>query len=161
MRSSLALRFSLALQVSLLALAASLSGAFAPAVLAVDDFLGGSGGLVGGLAVRSDLEPAAFGRSANVSPTAAASNVTRQSLGRQSIPARDRSLTYRSSDLFALSKAAVPLLVADLEPKQASVARPMSGHSVGARPTAAWTRSVPTSMSFLSEATPPAAALRW
>jgi hypothetical protein len=159
MRSSLALPSSLALQVSLLA--ASLSGAFAPTVLAAEGFLAGSGGLVGGLAVRGDLEPAALDRSASIPTVSAASNVTRQSLGRQSLPARDRSLSYRSSELFALSKAAVPLLVADLEPKQASVARPMSGHSVGARPTAAWTRSVPASMSFLSEAAPPAAALRW
>jgi hypothetical protein len=158
MRSSLAFPSSLALQVALLA--ASL-GWTSPVVVAADGFLADSGGLVGGLAVRGDLEPSAFDPAARSSTGSGAANVSRQSLGRQSLPARDRSLTYRSAELFALSKAAVPLLVADLEPKQASVARPMSGHSVGARPTAAWTRSVPASMSSLSEASPPAAVLRW
>lgn len=160
MRSSLALPSSLAVQVSLLA--ASLSGAFAPTVLAAEGFLAGHDGIVGGLAVLGDLEPlAAIDRSKSASIGPVVTPAARQSLGRQSLPARDRSLSYRNADLFALSKAAVPLLVADLEPRQASVARPMSGRSVGARPAAAWTRSVPGSTSFLSETAPSAAALRW
>jgi hypothetical protein len=150
MRSSLALQFGL------------FAVAFAPAVLAAEGFLADAGGVVGGLTVLGDFEPvAATVRPARTSNGSVAAASPRQSLGRQSLPARDRSLTYRSADLFSLSKTAVPLLVADLEPRQASVARPMSGHSVGARPTAAWTRSVPASMSFLSEMAQPATGLRW
>jgi hypothetical protein len=159
MRSSLALPSSLALQVGLLA--ASLGGAFAPAALAAEGFLAGPDGIVGGLAVLGDLEPlAAIDRSTSVGIGAVSTPTNRPGLGRQSLPAQDRALSYRSSDLFALSKSAVPLLVADLEPRQASVARPMSGRSVGARPAAAWTRSVPGSTSLVSEAAP-SAALHW
>jgi hypothetical protein len=160
MRLSLALRSSLAVQVSLLA--AGLSGAFGPAVLAAEGFLAGPDGIVGGLAVLGDLEPlAAIDRSTSASIGPVATPAARPSLGRQSLPAQDRALSYRNADLFALSKSAVPLLVADLEPRQASVARPMSGRSVGARPAAAWTRSVPGSSSFRSETAPPPAAYRW
>jgi hypothetical protein len=160
MRSSSAVPSSLAVQVSLLA--ASLIGAFAPTVLAAEGFLAGHDGIVGGLAVIGDLEPlAGINRSTSASIGPVATSVARPSLGRQSLPSQDRALSYRSADPFALSKSVVPLLVADLEPRQASIARPMSGRSVGARPAAAWTRSVPGSTSFLSEAAPPAAALRW
>jgi hypothetical protein len=162
MRLSLSLSSSPALHGFLLA--GIFSGAFAPAVRAAEVLRADPGGLtaadiVGNLAALGDLSSfTATDRSASgpVTPSS-----VRPSLVRQSQPARDRSLTYRSSDLFSLSKSAVPLLVADLEPRQASVARPMSGRSVGARPAAAWTRSVPGSTSFLSEEVAPAPALRW
>ena len=38
-------------------------------------------------------------------------------------------------------KAVVPLLVSDLEPSVISVARPMVGSLVGARPLMPWSRS--------------------
>jgi hypothetical protein len=159
MRSPLALPFLLALQVGLLA--ASLGGAFTPAALAAEGFLNGPDGIVGGLAQLGDLAPlAAIDRAASVGSGSAATPASRPGLGRQSLPARDRALSYRSNELFVHSKSAVPLLVADLEPRQASVARPMSGRSVGARPSAAWTRSVPGSTSLVPESAS-SAALHW
>jgi len=59
---------------------------------------------------------------------------------RQSVPVRDRAATYRTAELFRNSKVALPLLVADLEPQVIFVPQPMSGRSVGARPSAPWTR---------------------
>ena len=59
---------------------------------------------------------------------------------RQSVPVRDRSVTYRTAELFRNSKVALPLLVADLEPHVISVPQPMSGRSVGARPSGSWTK---------------------
>ena len=159
MHSPFALPFSPALQVGLLA--ASLGGVFAPAALAAEGFLHGPDGIVGGLAQLGDLAPvAATGRAASVGSGSAATPTSRPGLGRQSLPARDRALSYRSSELFVHSKSAVPLLVADLEPRQASVARPMSGRSVGARPAAAWTRSGPGSTALFPESAP-SPALHW
>ena len=59
---------------------------------------------------------------------------------RQSVPVRDRATNYRAAELFRNSKVALPLLVADLEPQVIFVPQPMSGRSVGARPSAPWTR---------------------
>ena len=100
--------------------------------------------MVAGLAGMADLEPVADledGRIeaeevAEVSPAA----VKARSFARQSVPARDRASAYREGELFRNSKVAVPLLVADLEPRAAFGIRPLSGRSVGARPAAAWTK---------------------
>lgn len=68
--------------------------------------------------------------------------VSVKSLARQSVPDQNRSSHYRLREVFAHSKTVAPLLVADLEPPSLLYVRPMSGHSVGAAPSARWTRSV-------------------
>jgi len=156
MRLSSAVSAPLAVQVGLFA--ASLSGVFSPAALAAEGFR--VGGTVGSLAAQGDLAPVSI-RASSPPIGPVASSATRLSLARQSPPLRDRPVTYRNADLFALSKSAVPLLVADLEPRPAAVARPMSGPSVGALPSALWTRSVPASMAPLSESASASSALRW
>jgi hypothetical protein len=126
--------------VPLMALIA-LAGANCPAE---DD-----GSLVGGLADMVDMEPLAgvdswaSGEATATTSTGTVKAGIRASV-RQSVPARDRAATYRSGELFRNSMVAVPLLVADLEPRVIAVAQPMSGRSVGARPAAAWTRPAGT-----------------
>jgi hypothetical protein len=101
--------------------------------------------IIGGLANIGDMEPLAD-RGNGEAATADAAKMTasvKASIGasvRQSVPVRDRSVTYRTAELFRNSKVALPLLVADLEPNVISVPQPMSGRSVGARPSAPWTR---------------------
>lgn len=103
-----------------------------------DDF---SHSLVAGLAGVADLEPVAVVEDVDIDMVAAETPAARaKSFARQSVPARDRAGSYRDGELFRNSKVALPLLVADLEPKVAASIRPMSGRSVGARPAAAWTR---------------------
>ena len=112
-------------------------------VSAADGFLGGSGSLVVGLTDASDLQPLMAAKSSTISrvrPTAAAMPVASNSRARQSVPASDRAASY-GGDLFRNSKVVLPLLVADLSPKTIATARPMSGRSVGARPSAPWTQS--------------------
>lgn len=116
----------------------------AGAAVGEESFFGISGGIVEGLAVLGDLEPNGAVEPATSSLTLAATSPMKQAMTRQSVPTRDRAVSYRGSEVFALSKTAMPLLVADLEPRGVSVARPMSGRSVGARPSAAWTKSPPT-----------------
>lgn len=99
-------------------------------------------GIIGGLADMGDMEPlAGAGGWADAAATAGDVRASVRANVRQSVPARDRAASYRSGELFRNSKAALPLLVADLEPRLIAVAQPMSGRSVGARPAAAWTRS--------------------
>lgn len=119
----------------------------------------GGRSLVGGLAVPSDLQATSGAESAPALLPLGVAPVSRQSMARQSVPARNRSASYRDADVFTLSKFAVPLLVADLEPRISEVAQPMSGRSVGARPSAAWTRT----LSNFSESLAPArtAAAVW
>jgi hypothetical protein len=101
---------------------------------------GFSDSLVGGLAGASDLTPLiATNAAAAVPATSTVATTRSKSLGRQSVPSADRATSYRDGELFRNSKVAVPLLVADLEPRVASRARPMTGRSVGARPSASWT----------------------
>jgi hypothetical protein len=101
---------------------------------------GFSGSLVGEFADMTDMEPLlamdASGKSAaKPRPASAKTGV------RQSVPDRDRAASYRSDEFFGYSKVAVPLLVVDIEPRQLGFdVLPMSGRSVGARPSAAWTR---------------------
>lgn len=109
-----------------------------------ESFFSSSGGIVEGLAVVGDLKPAGAGEPSTSSLTLAAASPMKQAMTRQSVPTRDRAVSYRGSEVFALSKTAMPLLVVDLESRGVSVARPMSGRSVGARPSAAWTKSLPT-----------------
>ena len=104
--------------------------------------------LVAGLAGTTDLEPASAKEDFRGDVPAVAPQSDRsKSFARQSVPARDRAAAYRDAELFRNSKAALPLLVADLEATVSAGLRPMSGRSVGARPAAAWTR--PTA-AFLS-----------
>jgi hypothetical protein len=101
--------------------------------------------IIGGLANIGDMEPLADrdnGEAARADAAKMTASV-KASVGasvRQSVPVRDRSATYRTAELFRNSKVALPLLVADLEPNVISVPQPMSGRSVGARPSAPWTR---------------------
>lgn len=136
------MRYSLDLRSCLLPVVASLISLLAVSVgsqaIAADGF---SGSLVGGLADVSDLSPLmAVDASVDVPAARGSAVAGSKSLGRQSVPAADRSTSYRGGEVFANSKVAVPLLVADLEPRSVSRARPMTGRSVGARPSAAWTR---------------------
>lgn len=135
------MKFSVfAWSVPLMALIA-LAGADCPAEGIVD------GGIIGGLADMGDLEPAAGGDSwanggaaeTEMKSAIEAKSGIRASV-RQSVPARDRAASYRHAELFRNSKVALPLLVADLEPRVIAVTQPMSGRSVGARPAALWTR---------------------
>ena len=139
MRRSMSLRFSV-----------SGLGAVTAAMLTVScglPALGGDGfsvsrGIVADLAGGADLEPLPAFEDMSVDMTAVETPAARtKSFARQSVPARDRAGSYRDGELFRNSKAAFPLLVADLEPKVVAVLRPMSGRSVGARPAAAWTRA--------------------
>lgn len=135
MRFPLGVRSGLLSPVALLI--SVLAGSMGSPTIAGDGFYG----LVGGLADASDLTPLmATDARVAVSAAEASSTIRSTSLGRQSVPAADRAASYRDGEVFANSKVAVPLLVADLEPKTVSRARPMSGRSVGARPSAAWTR---------------------
>jgi hypothetical protein len=68
--------------------------------------------------------------------------VSVKSLARQSVPDVDRASFYRLGEVFTHSKIAMPLLVVDLEPQGLMYVRPMSGRSVGAIPSAHWTRAV-------------------
>jgi hypothetical protein len=70
--------------------------------------------------------------------------VTVKTLARQSVPDQNRAAYYRTGEVFSHSKIAMPLLVVDLEPQGLLYVRPMSGRSVGATPTARWTRAVST-----------------
>lgn len=118
-----------------------------------------AGSIIGGLADLGDMEPV-VNAEAGASGKSSAQNVAASIRAnvRQSVPARERSATYRSSELFRNSKAALPLLVADLEPRMILTVQPMSGRSVGARPAAAWTRSSPASVvAPLTEGRQPAA----
>ena len=108
-----------------------------------DGVPGGSDSLVGGLAVLSDLQAIAATDAPVLFPLMSDVPATKQAMARQSVPTRDRAMFYRGTAVFSLSKVAMPLLVADLEQREVSETRPMSGHSVGARPSAAWTRTIP------------------
>jgi hypothetical protein len=70
--------------------------------------------------------------------------VSVRSLARQSVPDLNRASYYRLGEVFTHTKVVMPLLVADLEPQGALFVRPMSGRSVGATPSARWTKAVST-----------------
>jgi hypothetical protein len=127
--------------ISVVAVVAAV-GLQATAAHAADGFqLPMNGSVISGFAVQSDLARTTAGSSAVVIPAARARTSTTSTMARQSVPDRDRAASYRGGELFANSKTVLPLLVADLQPRLASTARPMSGRSVGARPAAPWTRT--------------------
>jgi hypothetical protein len=98
------------------------------------------GGVVGGLSVMADLEPLA-----EIAALQRGTILTDISVGkafaktdtqlRSSVPALNRAQSYAPSEVFANSKAVMPLLVSDIEPVVVAVSRPLSGRSVGARPS--------------------------
>ncbi|MFM1903220.1 MAG: hypothetical protein RLZZ440_1120 [Planctomycetota bacterium] len=99
-----------------------------------------SGSLLSGLVSESDLESRRVIEhhwTDESQPT-----VSVKSLARQSVPDRNRSSHYRVNEVFTHSKIAMPLLVVDLEPQSLLFVRPMSGRSVGATPSARWTKAV-------------------
>ena len=126
--------------ISLVAVVAAV-GLQATAAHAADGFFAGSGSVLSGLAIGSDMTPASLNQSTVSIPVARSRTSTTSTMARQSVPDRDRAASYRGGELFANSKTVLPLLVADLQPRLASTARPMSGRSVGARPAAPWTRT--------------------
>jgi len=92
--------------------------------------------VVTGLAVTQDLEPMAT----DVVPSrrlAAATPATFSfaTEARSSTPDMDRSRSYASADPFASTRVVLPLLVLDLNPSRPSGLRPLTGRSVGARPS--------------------------
>jgi len=91
------------------------------------------GGVVDGLAVMRDLEPIDSTPAPRFTPKRSAT--TFRTEARASTPETDRSKTYSAVDPFASSRVVLPLLVDDLVPGQASMMRPMTGRSVGARPS--------------------------
>lgn len=130
--SSLAMSFLLAVSaVAFLVVGSPVSGA--------EDF-SSDVGVVGGLASSSDLQPLMAMEAAGVSVSPTKSRSTVGKLVRQSVPDRDRSTSHRTDGLFPNSNVAVPLLVSDLESHRVVVdIQAISGRSVGARPSAAWT----------------------
>lgn len=144
MRASL--RWLLRGSCSVLAAIGMSAGTVHAGDIGLTDVIGGD--VVGSLSVMGDLEPSAGlplpERSYSFKP-APVVNVGSQV--RSSVPAVDRSEEYLSRDVFANSKAIVPLLVEDLQPPAISVVRPMSGRSVGARPSLPWTKRAQASSS--------------
>lgn len=92
-----------------------------------------------GLVSDSDLEARTVEKELWNDPSRPSVSV--KSLARQSVPDQNRSSHYRLREVFTHSKTVTPLLIVDLEPQNLSV-RPMSGRSVGAAPSARWTRAV-------------------
>ena len=94
-------------------------------------------GLVETLVASNDLKPA---------PSVGSPTLASRSGGSVIGPVASRSTpevrgAASTRELFSNSKAVVPLLVSDLEPSVISVARPMVGSLVGARPLMPWSRS--------------------
>jgi len=99
-----------------------------------------TGGIVGGLSVMADLEPlaeiAAMQRGTILTDVSGGKGFAKPDTQlRSSVPAINRALSYAPSEVFANSKSVMPLLVSDIEPVVVAVARPLSGRSVGARPS--------------------------
>ncbi len=90
-------------------------------------------GVVDGLAAMRDREPLDPVTAAEVSRKVSASTFRVEA--RQSVPDVNRSRSYSVADPFACTRVVLPLLVVDLTPNQAAVARPLTGRSVGARPS--------------------------
>lgn len=97
-------------------------------------FNGDASGLVETLAASNDMQPHSASIASQRSVRPVSSSVTPASA------AESRGVTS-SGELFSNSKAVLPLLVGDLEPSVVSVARPITGSSVGARPSLPWSRS--------------------
>ncbi len=88
-------------------------------------------GLVGGLTDLADMQPVVVAEAETATPRQRPA--AGQASVRQSVPSRDRADLYRHNEIFQISRVAMPLLVADLEPTAVALPRPMSGRSVGAR----------------------------
>lgn len=129
--------------VAVLGVAAGSAGAgdVAPSFTTVD------ASVVGDLTQMSDLEPLAkiasmqrYEHSAIPSFTKSSSELADTHL-RASVPATNRSQSlFGGGEVFANSATVLPLLVSDMGPVVSSVARPMSGRLVGARPSLPLTR---------------------
>jgi hypothetical protein len=88
-------------------------------------------GLVGGLTDLADMQPLVAAEAETATPRQRPAAL--KASVRQSMPSPDRANLYRHNELFEMSRVAMPLLVADLEPRAVAVPRPMSGRSVGVR----------------------------
>jgi len=115
-------------------------------------------GLVGDLGDLADVQPLS---AVGTEPSALRSGPAgARATARQSVPARDRAVMHRHGDeMFQMSRVAMPWLVADLEPRVVTAARPMSGRSVGARPVGA--RPNPPLDSVPPNTVPSRDASRW
>jgi len=111
--------------------------------LSVED---ATGGIVGGSSVMNDLEPlaeiAAVKRGTIVTDASGGNAFAKPDTQlRSSVPALNRAQSYAPSEVFANSKSVMPLLVSDIEPAAVAVSRPLSGRSVGARPSLPFVKS--------------------
>lgn len=92
--------------------------------------------VVSDLAIMQDLEPLSTPATPAMRPVPATSaTYTFTTEARSSTPDVDRSKSYAAADPFASTRAVLPLLVLDVNPNKASGVRPMTGRSVGARPS--------------------------
>jgi hypothetical protein len=101
-----------------------------------------SSGFVSGLAVIQDLEPS---RGLPMKAVEVPRKPTRkfEAMARPASPTEIPQVRASgASDVFTNTKSVLPLLVGDLEPHTVSYSamRPMSGRSVGARPSLPWTK---------------------
>jgi hypothetical protein len=125
---------------TVVSLAVSLSSVLGGHVALAGEFPAGNGSLLSGLVSDSDLESRQVVEHHWTDSSQPLVSV--KTLARQSVPDRNRSSHYRLNEVFAHSKIAMPLLVVDLEPQSLLYVRPMSGRSVGATPSARWTKAV-------------------
>jgi hypothetical protein len=94
------------------------------------------GSVVNDFAVMQDLEPLPVPATPATRPVPTTSaTYTFTTEARSSTPDVDRSKSYAAADPFASTRAVLPLLVLDVNPNKSSGVRPMTGRSVGARPS--------------------------
>lgn len=92
--------------------------------------------VIAGLEGMKIPEPVSGDAFSNIVPAATTpSTFTFATEVRSSTPRVDRSRSYASADPFAGTRAVLPLLVLDLDPTRPVGVRPMTGRSVGARPS--------------------------
>jgi hypothetical protein len=127
--------------VAMVSLAASLGSVLGgDSARGAEAFPAGSASVLSGLVADSDLETRTVKHERWNDGSRPIVSV--KSLARQSVPDEHRATFYRLGEVFTHSKIAMPLLVVDLEPQSLLYVRPMSGRSVGATPSAHWTRAV-------------------
>lgn len=99
-------------------------------------YAGSDRSVVHDFTVTQDLEPLAMTATPARRPTPTTSTTyTFTTEARSSTPDADRAKSYAAVDPFASTRAVLPLLVLDVNPNTSSGVRPMTGRSVGARPS--------------------------